>query len=377
MCAPAGTRGTPDNEGVCTMGSTAHPDSKLPALLDFFGELTRGDELGDLERSYCRGVAKLVPHTMRAIYLFDRNGTLERVAAENVSDFFLARYEEVGRAVDPLFSRLQATKAPVDNMELMSFNGWLESDIYREVVQMNGVNYTTLAPVIVDDRLAGVLAWASPAKRGTASPEERELLAGIGRIVGLAVDVVRQREAAATAQQRLAGALDCMPSPVIVSNGREGTRTFNAKARKLMDELRNGEGLLNHLTARVGGRVPGHSEAEIETRSGRRSRVTAQSYELPEMPGTIVTVLQEQGPTPAVSLTTIVEPRLTEREQQVAELIVDGMTSGEVAERLFLSPHTVRQHLKQIYRKLGVNSRAALTRMLLADSVRGRAELER
>ena len=359
------------------MGTTFQPAPRLPELLDFFEELTRGDALGDLERSYCRGVARLVPHTMRAIYLFDGNGRLERVAAENVSDFFLAKYEEVGRAVDPLFSRLQATNAPVDNMELMSLNGWLESDIYREVVQMNGVNYTTLAPVIVGDRLAGVLAWASPTKRESAGAQERELLAGIGRIVGLAVDVVRQREAEATVQQRLAGALDCMPSPVIVSNGREGTRTFNAKARKLMDELRNGEGLLNHLTARVGGRVPRHSEAEIETRAGRRSRVIAQSYELPELPGTVVTVLQEQGPASTASLTTLVEPRLTEREQQVAELIVEGLTSGEVAERLFLSPHTVRQHLKQIYRKLGVNTRAALTRVLLADSIRGRGELER
>jgi DNA-binding NarL/FixJ family response regulator len=38
------------------------------------------------------------------------------------------------------------------------------------------------------------------------------------------------------------------------------------------------------------------------------------------------------------------------------------MTDAEAAERLFLSPRTVGQHLRSIYNKLGVSSRAAATR---------------
>jgi DNA-binding CsgD family transcriptional regulator len=45
--------------------------------------------------------------------------------------------------------------------------------------------------------------------------------------------------------------------------------------------------------------------------------------------------------------------------------VVDGLSDREIAERLFLSPHTVRQYVKRIYRKLDVDSRVALTRLLL------------
>ena len=53
---------------------------------------------------------------------------------------------------------------------------------------------------------------------------------------------------------------------------------------------------------------------------------------------------------------------LTDSELGVARLVADGLTNREVAERLFVSPHTVNGHLRQVFAKLGVNSRVALTR---------------
>jgi hypothetical protein len=47
----------------------------------------------------------------------------------------------------------------------------------------------------------------------------------------------------------------------------------------------------------------------------------------------------------------------------VAELVVDGLTNRGVGARLFLSPHTVDFHLRQIYRRLGVRSRVELARL--------------
>ena len=49
---------------------------------------------------------------------------------------------------------------------------------------------------------------------------------------------------------------------------------------------------------------------------------------------------------------------LTRREREILELIVEECTQNEMAERLFLSPHTVDTHLRNIYSKLHVRTRA-------------------
>lgn len=66
---------------------------------------------------------------------------------------------------------------------------------------------------------------------------------------------------------------------------------------------------------------------------------------------------------------------LTEMERRVGELVAGGMSNRAVADELFLSRHTIDFHLRRIYRKLGVNNRVQLARLLLttpadhADSV--------
>ena len=53
----------------------------------------------------------------------------------------------------------------------------------------------------------------------------------------------------------------------------------------------------------------------------------------------------------------LAEP-LTERELQILRLLTDGLSNKDVGERLYLSPDTVKSHLVNVYRKLGVESRA-------------------
>jgi DNA-binding CsgD family transcriptional regulator/DNA-binding transcriptional ArsR family regulator len=67
---------------------------------------------------------------------------------------------------------------------------------------------------------------------------------------------------------------------------------------------------------------------------------------------------------------------MTKSELAVTELVADGLTNREVAERLFISPHTVNTHLRQVFAKLEVKSRVDLTRLATerdGDDARGSA----
>jgi len=54
-------------------------------------------------------------------------------------------------------------------------------------------------------------------------------------------------------------------------------------------------------------------------------------------------------------------PYLTERETEVVNLLTQGYSNKEIASRLFISPHTAKTHLGQIFRKCGVRNRVELT----------------
>jgi DNA-binding NarL/FixJ family response regulator len=58
---------------------------------------------------------------------------------------------------------------------------------------------------------------------------------------------------------------------------------------------------------------------------------------------------------------------LSEREREILQLLVDAHTQKQIARRLFLSPHTVDTHLRNIYAKLHVHSRAGAVAKALQE----------
>ena len=60
---------------------------------------------------------------------------------------------------------------------------------------------------------------------------------------------------------------------------------------------------------------------------------------------------------------------LSERELEIIRLIVNGNTSGDIAEQLFLSEHTVKTHRKNIFRKLDINSISQLATFAINNNI--------
>jgi DNA-binding CsgD family transcriptional regulator len=60
----------------------------------------------------------------------------------------------------------------------------------------------------------------------------------------------------------------------------------------------------------------------------------------------------------------------TETQRRIIELVAAGRTNREVADALFMSPHTVDSHLRQIYRERGVRSRTELARQVAAGGTK-------
>lgn len=337
------------------------------ALLRCASALCASSDLAELAHRLLTGVGRLFYAPMRTLYLLDPlTGRPESVAPVNVSETFLARYERLpqGRDTDPLHTHALVSRGAAYNMALMSREEWLESPLYTSVSVLHDFRHVVEVPVVRGESVIGSINFAtSEPDRGYTASEVR-IAEALGRLVGVAVEGIRAREDLEQELERARAALELTGSAVVVSDPEALEVRLNEAARRLLAQLQGGEERVYGLIAPPPDTPAGFSRSvDVELLGGGRGRLRGYSSRLPREGGALVTVLELDPERPGRLAGPLLA--LTPREREVAALVVDGLADREIAERLYLSRYTVSQYVKRIYRKLGVDSRVALTRLLL------------
>ncbi|WP_153449437.1 LuxR family transcriptional regulator BagY/FevT [Streptomyces smaragdinus] len=78
-------------------------------------------------------------------------------------------------------------------------------------------------------------------------------------------------------------------------------------------------------------------------------------------------VVVERAPVSEVTPLIVQAYELSRRELEVTRCVARGLSTGRIAEELHLSPHTVRDHIKAVFEKLGVSSRGELVGKLFTE----------
>jgi DNA-binding CsgD family transcriptional regulator len=80
-----------------------------------------------------------------------------------------------------------------------------------------------------------------------------------------------------------------------------------------------------------------------------------------------VAVIFEQARAPQLAPLIAAAYGLTARERDIAALVIQGLSTKEIADQLSLSPHTVQDHLKATFNKVGVRSRRELVTQVFSE----------
>jgi DNA-binding CsgD family transcriptional regulator/GAF domain-containing protein len=345
-------------------------DRLAPSLVELTRSIASAHGLDDLDRLYLDAIRRLIPTRAAGYYLLDPfTRHAEHAATVGVSDFFLARYERAGRPRDPVLARVLATRRPVLNRQLMSLEAWRSLDVYREVFSLQRMTVLLQAPVMEGDSVVGTLNFGDRDDAAPLDPWHIELAGALGRLVGVALHAIRERERLERERDQVVAALELCDDALVVADLRDGRRRRNGAARQLLERVEGAgdEGWLDDLMAeqRRADDVAVAS-ARVGLRGGGDAVLRVQS--VAPAPDVLVSFLSLDDAR-ATRLPSSAERVLSPREREVAEQVARGLRDAEIAERLLLSPHTVKGYLKSVYRKLGVRSRVDLTALLLKPDV--------
>ena len=239
------------------------------------------------------------------------------------------------------------------------------SRLHREVAPVSGLRGDSLRAVFVQARTCwGAVALARREPHPPFADAEVSFMASIAGAVAEGLRAAVLIRALGTPAPR-----GDPPAPgVLVLAGAE-VRSASAAAEDWLDELGTGPGgrLHSALAALAGaagaagdGDPGGPTRTVVRTRAGRWLGVQAVALR----PGGEVAVVLDVARPPEMAEVVMRAYGLSARERDVAQRVIAGAPTAEVAADLHISPWTVQDHLKSVFDKVGVRSRGELAKQV-------------
>lgn len=242
---------------------------------------------------------------------------------------------------------------------------------YREFLSPQGYGDELRAAFRLGSTTWGVVDLFRDKARGEFTAQEREQVRRIAPAVGTALRrFVAASAATAGAESGPGTALFDADSRIV---------SLDDCARALFEEL-GGTGwaerplpmtgvyaVVARATAVAEGRDRGPAAARLRSPAGRWLALHASCLRSTDGHGGLTALTIEPAKSAQVAPIIVEAYSLTVREQQITSAVARGLSNQEIAAQLFLSPHTVRDHLKAVFAKVGVGTRGELVAKLFAE----------
>ncbi|KIQ08026.1 hypothetical protein RU01_21760 [Rhodococcus sp. MEB064] len=310
---------------------------------------------------------QLIPSDGHGLYRLNASGNRVLTVYPAKRLRFLADYEEYGRADDPVLDFVIENRQPIDSSRLDADTPWDASGA-RAAMAIDDYRHVLEAPIIVAGTLFGTINFARTGKNVVFTEDDLAAASFICGQLGRAVERAVRFEAMKQRADMFERALDRIPQPVLLTDMSSHVLFRNRAARALeTNDAPNPDSPVNSLLAgamealRTKGTLVHTSSARTP---GTGKQLITKSYRLPGSHDAAVTLVFGGG-RGEVSLPTwnVLSPR----EQQIVELVAKGMSTSQIAELSFITTNTVKQHLKRIFAKVDVHSRAELIQLAWAQ----------
>src|SRR3954467_4520456 len=255
------------------------------------------------------------------------------------------------------FADLARRRTPVGILDHDSGGDPERSARYRDVLAPAGIPHELRAAFVARGRTWGAVHIA---RRTSSGPSTRHDAAVLARVAGAIANGIRA-SLRFDAARRGDGAEP--PGLVVLGPGDE-VELVTPPARELLDAMRARVGSPEHVPSAIVGLAAfarrGTPEGNVVTVPADGGWITLHAS-LPDGAASgRVAIVIERSVSRQSALLRLEVHGASAREREVATLLARGLGTTEIAEALVVSPHTVSDHVKSLFEKLGVASRQEL-----------------
>jgi DNA-binding CsgD family transcriptional regulator len=261
------------------------------------------------------------------------------------------------------FASLAGRRIPVGSLAQATRGRPERSSRYRELLVPAGIPHELRAAFVLRGRAWGAVHIARGEGSAPFSEADAHALAGVTAAIAHAIRGSLRFDAARRGEGPEAPGL-------VVLDANNEVELVTPPAYELLAAMRNAAskysetappgpmlGLAGFARGAGGAASAGSGQVTVPSELGWLTMHAS----LPDgsQAGRVAVVLERASGPQSATLRLEIDG-VTAREREVATLLARGLTNGEIAERLVLSPHTVGDHVKSLYAKVGVGSRQEL-----------------
>lgn len=273
-----------------------------------------------------------------------------------------------------LFRDLARSKSPVASLRASTGDLPRRSTLYHQFMRPRGLSDELRAVLRVGGRPQGHISLFREKGRPAFDSQDHKIVESLVTPLGK-----RLRSYAAGS---VAGAPTELGPGLLIFDAANRLVSANDEAREHLADLPDGPSTATALgvavpawlqstviqaRAIVRERDRGAARIRMRTRSGRWLVCHASCLRSAGGEITSIAVVIEPAKVSEVMPLVVDAYGLSDRELQITQFVSRGLPTGEIAEQLFLSPHTVRDHIKAIFEKVAVSSRGELVGKLFTE----------
>jgi DNA-binding CsgD family transcriptional regulator len=338
-------------------------------LLDLLTQIRVYDD--DIRPRILQNMDELYHGYSMAFFLTDENEQFINPVSLNIHPETMDTYKKYYYKTDIFHTtnieKNLLTKSIVHITDIMSTNAFEHTEFYSDHLRKMGVYDEIGLPLFYQNRLLGVIGIMKPQCRGRFTETELECAEIIRKNVMPCLKEFLDRLEIRRENSLILNCTKDAPVGIAILDGKFNAIHYNQAAVQFLNEIRGsdddyhfGEDLMKMLSDKL---------YQLNFGSGASLQTTVQNYSFRLAPfaapdymhgfNTYHTVyIVKNGGSHAIDCSMLKTVyNLSGRECEIVSMLCQGYSNKRIADELYVSPHTIKTHMQNIFRKMGSGSR--------------------